>query len=227
MLKHSEQFTLKCLQACFLSFLVIASVATAQAVQPFTKEKFVKFTGVLPNGEFRFAVEVLEDIPASESFSGIPKGAFITNIRVNFPKSSFVTEGPPEMIELLVNLAPGSTAIISFVEAETGTASRISFEYQYTAQQRAEFERNEALEEAKYQERLRADRENVYVNGKCDRSKVVYCEWGMPNYGQLGDNVHMCNGVRTSQGVFAGSYSKCSGLIGWCNPWTGKRVHCR
>lgn len=226
MLKRRGRFTLVLMRASFLSIFVIITVATVHASQPFTEKQFEQFTGILPNGEFRFAVEVLEAVPASANFPGIPKGAFITNILFSGPDILFVTEGQPEMIELLVNLAPGSRVIIGFIEAKTGTASRVEFKYQYTEQQRAEIERIAALEEEERQKKLREYRENVHINGKCDRSRVVYCEWGMPDYGQLGDNVHICDGVQTTHGIFPGSNSKCNGVIGWCNPMTGKQVQC-
>jgi hypothetical protein len=202
--------------------LMIAPSVEAQRASLFSTEDFAHYTGVLPNGKFRFALEVLEGAPASEGFPGIPKGAFIIRVQVNFDSGIVLTEGQPEMVELLTNIGPGDFAIVDVMEASSGQVERVTVDIPLTQQQRVELK----LKEAQRQKQLQAYRENVYIDGKCDRSRVVYCEWGMPSYGQLGDNAHICDGVKTTHGIFPGSNSECYGVIGWCNPMTGKPVHC-
>ncbi len=219
-LKWNYFRTLVCLS--FLSLFTIASLATAQTANIFSADDLAPYTGVLPNGNFRFALEVLDTSPATEGFPGITKGDFIIRVQVNSKTGIVLTEGQPEMIEILKNIGPGEFAIIDVMEKSSGEVERISVDIPPTLQQVTDREQKEAQR----LKRLQEYRENVYIDGKCDRSRVVYCEWGMPNYGQLGDNVHICDGVQTTHGIFQGSNSKCNGVIGWCNPMTGEQVHC-
>lgn len=120
-----------------LACLFSAVAVSAETRPMFAAPDLEPFTGVLPDGRFRFALRVLHDQPARGTFPGLAAGTFVTSVQINNDAEIRVTEGQTEMVSLLTAVAPGDTVFIDTVPAGSGAPRRLTLRLPSLAQMRA------------------------------------------------------------------------------------------
>ena len=119
--------------------LVAASATLSQTgeTRAFEEADFELFTGILPNGEFGFALEVIEATGGIEGQPAFAPGTFVTRVQVNRPEEGLATQGQQEMLDLLASIGPGDTAFIEIVEPDGAVPDRITFALMSEQERRA------------------------------------------------------------------------------------------
>lgn len=80
---------------------------------PFLESDFEAAPGILPDGQFAFAVRVVESGNTELAERGIPPGTLITHLHRISPDKVVLSDGPDGMIENLSSLMPGDKLIIT------------------------------------------------------------------------------------------------------------------
>lgn len=94
------------------AFLIACFFSGSISAEPFSGDSLVDAPGILPDGNFSFALRVVDNNEALKKF-GILSGSLITHVHLISPSRIAHIDGAEGMRETLVELSPGDKAIIT------------------------------------------------------------------------------------------------------------------
>jgi len=110
-------------------FLFSPASASGTGVPTLNESDFSQFSGILPNGQFAFAIQVTASANPDFEIIGITPGMIITGVFISsHSRGLFETHGPEEMIAALSSLKRGDKIRVDVIDGETGEKAEVLYE---------------------------------------------------------------------------------------------------